>query len=171
MCFKILLKYKYTYMYRVYKVLTLVNQLLYNIGLFSPTCLSILGKCFKATVSIFSSVHILSSSRTKLQSLERHMTITTPTYRSWKSWSASWAQTLTSPSTETLEGFQTFVNHTDPASHFMRTVYVMRLHIHCKLCLIEGERERERERNANDKFLKTSQNLKVLFPLLSFNKN
>ena len=68
MCFKILLKYKYTYMYRVYKVLTLVNQLLYNIGLFSATCLSILGKCFKATVSIFSSVHILSSSRTKLQS-------------------------------------------------------------------------------------------------------
>ena len=47
---------------------------------------------------------------------------------------------------ETLEGFQTFVDHTDPASHFMRTVYVMRLHIHCKLCLTEGERERERER-------------------------
>ena len=93
MCFKILLKYKYTYMYRVYKVLTLVNQLLYNIGLFSPTCLSILGKCFKATVSIFSSVHILSSSRTKLQSHDHHMTITTPTHRSWKSRSASWAQT------------------------------------------------------------------------------
>ena len=107
MCFKILLKYKYTYMYRVYKVLTLVNQLLYNIGLFSPTCLSILGKCFKATVSIFSSVHILSSSRTKLQSHERHMTITTPTHRSWKSRSASWAQTLTSPSTERLSrGFK-----------------------------------------------------------------
>ena len=65
---------------------------------------------------------------------------------------------------ETLEGFQTFVDPKDPASHFTRTVYVMRLHIHCKLCLIEGEREREK---SNDKFLKTSQNLKVLFPLLS----
>ena len=107
MCFKILLKYKYTYMYRVYKVLTLVNQLLYNIGLFSATCLSILGKCFKATVSIFSSVHILSSSRTKLQSHDHHMTITTPTHRSWKSQSASWAQTLMSPSTERLSrGFK-----------------------------------------------------------------
>ena len=66
MCFKMLLKYMYTCTYTVYKVLTFVNQLLYNIGLFSATCLSILGKCFKATVSIFSSVHILSSSRTKL---------------------------------------------------------------------------------------------------------
>ena len=129
-------------MYRVYKVLTLVNQLLYNIGLFSATCLSILGKCFKATVSSFSSVHILSSSRTKLQSHDHHMTITTPTHVSWKSQSALWAQTLTSPSTETLEGFQTFVDPKDPASHFTRTVYVMRLHIHCKLCLMEGERER-----------------------------
>ena len=66
---------------------------------------------------------------------------------------------------ETLEGFQTFVDHTDPASHFTRTVYVMRLHIHCKLCLMEGERENGKK-NANDKFLKTSQNLKLLFPLL-----
>ena len=153
-------------MYRVYKVLTLVNQLLYNIGLFSATCLSILGKCFIATVSIFSSVHILSSSRTKLQSHERHMTITTPTHGSWKNWSASWAQTLMSPSTERLSrGFKPS-DHMDPASHFMRTVYVMRLHIHCKLCLMEGEREREWEEKSNDKFLKTSQNLKVLFPLL-----
>ena len=47
---------------------------------------------------------------------------------------------------ETLEGFQTFVDHTDPAGHFTRTVYVMRLHIHCKLCLMEREREREREK-------------------------
>ena len=67
---------------------------------------------------------------------------------------------------ETLEGFQTFVDPTDPASHFTRTVYVMRLHIHCKLCLMEGERENGKN-NTNDKFLKTSQNLKVLFPLLS----
>ena len=66
---------------------------------------------------------------------------------------------------ETLEGFQIFVDPTDPASHFTRTVYVMRLHIHCKLCLMEGKRENGKK-NANDKFLKTSQNLKVLFPLL-----
>ena len=45
---------------------------------------------------------------------------------------------------ETLEGFQSFVDPTDPAGHFMRTVYVMRLHINCKACLME-ERERERE--------------------------
>ena len=45
---------------------------------------------------------------------------------------------------ETLEGFQTFVDPKDPVSHFTRTVYVMRLHIHCKLCLMEGEREREK---------------------------
>ena len=32
---------------------------------------------------------------------------------------------------ETLEGFQTFVDPKDPVSHFTRTVYVMRLHIHC----------------------------------------
>ena len=31
----------------------------------------------------------------------------------------------------------------------------------------EEQREEERKKNANDKFLKTSQNLKVLFPLLS----
>ena len=45
---------------------------------------------------------------------------------------------------ETLEGFQSFVDPTYPAGHFTRTVYVMRLHINCKPCLIE-ERERERE--------------------------
>ena len=44
---------------------------------------------------------------------------------------------------ETLEGFQTFVDPTDPASYFTRTVYVMRLHIHCKPCMSNGgERER-----------------------------
>ena len=64
-----------------------------------------------------------------------------------------------------LEGFQAFVDHTYPASHFTRTVYVMRLHIHCKLCLTEREREGKKKMQ-NDKFLKTSQNLKVLFPLL-----
>ena len=46
---------------------------------------------------------------------------------------------------ETLKGFQTFVDPTDPASHFTRTVYVMRLHIHCKPSLME-ERGRGRER-------------------------
>ena len=147
MCFKILLKYKYTY--TVHKVLTIVNQLLYNIGLFSAPCLSILGKCLKAKVSIFSLVHILSSSRTKLQSHDSHIVITTPTHQSWKSRSTSWAQTLMSPSTETLEGFQSFVHvdPTDPAGHFMRTAYVMRLHtcINCKPCLMK-ERERERGR-------------------------
>ena len=56
-----------------------------------------------------------------------------------------------SPSTETLEGFQSFVHvdSTDPAGHFMRTAYVMRLHtcINCKPCLMkERERERGRER-------------------------
>ena len=45
---------------------------------------------------------------------------------------------------ETLEGFQSFVDPTDPAGHFTRTVYIMRLHINCKPCLME-ERERERE--------------------------
>ena len=70
---------------------------------------------------------------------------------------------------ETLEGFQTFVDPTDPASHFTRTVYVMRLHIHCKPYLMkergerggEGKRQRnkrrkkgrrEEEKNANDYF-------------------
>ena len=52
---------------------------------------------------------------------------------------------------ETLEGFQTFVDPTDPASHFARTVYVMRLHIHCKPCLMEerGERGGEGKRQRN----------------------
>ena len=51
---------------------------------------------------------------------------------------------------ETLEGFQTFIDPMVPASHFTRTVYVMRLHIHCKPCLME-ERERERERERRRK--------------------
>ena len=68
---------------------------------------------------------------------------------------------------EILEGFQTFVDPTNPVSHFMRTVYVMRLHIHCKPYLMkergerggEGKRQRnkrrkkgrrEKEKNAND---------------------
>ena len=46
---------------------------------------------------------------------------------------------------ETLKRFQSFIDPTDPAGHFTRTVYVMRLHIHCKPCLM-GEREGERER-------------------------
>ena len=50
---------------------------------------------------------------------------------------------------ETLEGFQSFVDPTDPAGHFTRTVYVMRLHIHCKPCLME-EREGERERGGGE---------------------
>ena len=58
-------------------------------------------------LSIFSSNHIISSSRTKLQSHDNHMTITTPTHWFWKSRSVSWAQTLTNPSTERLSrGFK-----------------------------------------------------------------
>ena len=68
---------------------------------------------------------------------------------------------------ETLEGFQTFVDLTDPASHFTRTVYVMRLHIHCKPCLMEergreGKEEKEggwrgeRERMNTNKWLHSS---------------
>ena len=45
-----------------------------------------------------------------------------------------------------LEGFQSFIDPTDSAGHFTRTVYVMRLHINCKPCMSnEGERGGERE--------------------------
>ena len=64
--------YMYMYKYTYTDVHTFVSQLLYSIGLFSASCLSILGKCFSATVSIFSSVHDLSSSNTNLH----HMIVT-----------------------------------------------------------------------------------------------
>ena len=53
--------------------------------------------------------------------------------------------TLYSPSTKGLSrGFKP-----------LRTVYVMRLHIHCKPCLMERERENGKKKMQNDKFLKT----------------
>ena len=57
---------------------------------------------------------------------------------------------------ETLEGFQTFVNPTDPASHFMRTVYVMRLHTLSRLMEErekkgKGEKGKRKEGKEKDK--------------------
>lgn len=46
---------------------TLESQLLYRMGLLRAFSLSMLGKCLRATMSMFSSVHLLSSSPTSLK--------------------------------------------------------------------------------------------------------
>lgn len=48
------------------KLVTFDNQLLYKMGRLIAFSLSMLGKCFRATMSMFSSVQRLSSSPTSL---------------------------------------------------------------------------------------------------------
>ena len=47
---------------------------------------------------------------------------------------------------ETLKGFQTFVDPTNPASHFMRAACICNETVYPALTNEERERERERER-------------------------
>lgn len=54
--------------------ITFDSQLLYKIGLLIAFSLSMLGKCFRATISMFSSVQRLSSSSTSLEKEKNIMT-------------------------------------------------------------------------------------------------
>lgn len=52
--------------------ITFDSQLLYKIGLLIAFSLSMLGKCFRATISMFSSVQRLSSSSTSLEKEKKY---------------------------------------------------------------------------------------------------
>ena len=97
----------------VYKVLTIVSQLLYSKS---------------------NSINILFSSHPLLIKNQTIITWQSHDYNHTHSLVLEELECLMGPDSdesfnwETLEGFQNIVDRTDPASHFMRTVYVMRLH-------------------------------------------
>ena len=97
----------------VYKVLTIVSQLLYSKS---------------------NNINILFSSHPLL--IKNQTIITWPSHDNNHTHSPvlEEPECLVGPDSdesfnrETLEGFQNIVDRKDPASHFMRTVYAMRLH-------------------------------------------